>query len=327
MNKIEALLTNHIPKPKRALRSNFTKIIVTELNAHPEAAGNYTKLSRLRSRLLTRAGMLSLTAGTLLVGGTAMAIAVWPTPSVSKTTTQELPSGNHIVGYNLKNCNYFSGVADTSRKTNENVYYEIRQGSALTDHQLESTLQGICEENVSNNAISTIIKQLPNGLPRGGFSTEALTVEATSKDSITVSLDPHYNQSLFTIKPHLTYTKLSGSLLVYNEATKMAFANLRPGDTVKMVMQSSAGISSETSQNYNPQNHPEAITILAIVKVPALTNDPTTFYTGVATDFVRLDTCTTSPTGFCRAYDFVDNNTANAPGTAPPASPAHSHKP
>ena len=76
-----------------------------------------------------------------------------------------------------------------------------------------------------------------------------------------------------------------------------------------MVAQDTSGINSETSEtyNYNPLNNPESIAILAILKIPALTANPNTIMKAIATDIVRTEPCTTDPSGFCRAYDFVQN--------------------
>ncbi|HSX06077.1 MAG TPA: hypothetical protein VLF69_06455 [Candidatus Saccharimonadales bacterium] len=324
MKNLEQLLQQHTPKPTRPLKHTFTQTVVAEITARPEAASAYTRLSRLRSRLLSRAGLLSLGTGALLIGGTAMAVTLWPTPSVSQTTSQELASGNHIVGYDAKNCGYFASLDGTkSLSGDDKVYYEIRQGSKLTDQQLQTALQGVCEENISNNAISALIKQLPQNLP-GLFSTQALHVDAISSTGITLSLDPHYSSADSTLKPGLTYTHFAPHLLVYNQSETAQYTDIHTGDTVKLVMQSTAppvplpkahGLASpqyivpsrQEQEDDNPENHPETIVIDGIVKIPALTANPNVFYHGIGSDFVRLEPCTTSPTGFCRAYDFVDS--------------------
>jgi len=238
-----------------------------------------------------------------------MAIAVWPTPSVSKTTTQELPSGNHIVGYDLKNCDYFDKTAGAvPTNIDEKVYYEVRQGSTLTDEQLQQALQGMCEEKLDGSAISTAMKKLQDSTTTGDFSTEALTVNAITKDSITVSLDSHYAPGRSQVQPNLTYTQFSKNLLVYNRSDKADYGDIHAGDTVIMALHQNSKPQPVAPNYYVAENDTANITILAIVRVPPLTTDPSLMYDLWGTEIVRLDPCTTSPTGFCRAYDFANNS-------------------
>lgn len=257
--------------------------------------------TKITQRLHTKLGF-GVAIGALLLGGTAAALTLWPTPSVTQTTIKDLPSGNHIVSYDTKNCNYFGKLDGIQPKTSdEKVYYEVREGSKMTDSQLQASLQGVCEENISNNAISAVEKSLP--INKRGDSTAAYTITAISSNSITISLDPHYNAANYVTKPNQTYTRFDSGLVVYNESAKGSFANLKAGDTIKMITKNTSGKGD--SQGYEPSNHPEDQIVEAIVKIPALTADPTAFDTGVAREFVRADPCTTSPTGFCRAYDFA----------------------
>ena len=302
MKDIDTLLSQHSPKPKKQLPSNFTQTIVAELKENPQP-----QRSRLRNLLgnLRRHSVTTSLAGMVILGGTASAITLWPTPSVTPTITKLLPSGNHIVGVDAENCQYFKGVdGSTPQPTSEKLYYEVREGSKLTDTQIVAAVQGICEEKVSDNAITTIIKQLPQNTP-GMESTSAYVINGITGNSITVSMDPHYDASLYTTLPNMTYIHFAKNLITYDRNTKVTFSDFKAGDTVKMIVQDTSGKSSETEEHYNPLNHPDSITILAMVKIPALTADPTTFYTAVAKDIVRAEPCTTSPTGFCRAYDFA----------------------
>ena len=303
MKDIDKLLAQHAPKPARALRANFTETTLGFIAGHEPARGLHGLRDRLRARLLTRAGALSF-AGVALLSGTVAAIALWPSPSVTQTTTKLLPSGNHIVGYDAKNCNYFDELHGAANApTDDKVYYEVRAGSSLTDEQLRDSLQGVCEENLSNNAMSAIIKQLPNA--PGMQSTIAYVVTAITPSSITISPDPHYSAADYTTKPALTFTHFASHLLVYNESARASYGDIKPGDTIKLAIQDTSGHSSEEQSSYNALNHPEHDVVLAIEKIPALTANPDTFYSAIATDIVRLNPCSVSPTGFCRAYDFA----------------------
>ena len=305
MNDLEDLLSRNTPKPTRPISNNFTETVIAEINGRPKQRWLQKIITNLRSYSFSKIGVASF-AGVLLVSGTAVAIALWPKPTVTPTITKSLPSGNHIVGVDAENCQYFKALdGSTTQPTSEKLYYEVRQGSQLTDQQIIDTVQGVCEENISNNAISSIVKQLPKNLP-GMQSTETYTVNSIAKNSITVTLDSHYNAKLYTTKPNVTYTHFSDNLIVYNENNKILYSDIKVGDTVKMVVQDTSGKSPETQENYNPLNHPENITVLAILKIPTLTADPSTFYAAVGKDIVRVEPCTTSPSGYCRAYEFTN---------------------
>jgi hypothetical protein len=230
---------------------------------------------------------------------------------VTQTDKKLLPSGNRIVSYDTQNCMYSKSL-DGSPQTvsKQSIYYEVRQDSPLTDQQLQDTLRGTCEENISNNAISAMIKKI--GEKPGIQSTMAYTITAISPASITVSLDPAYNPSDFLLKPTMTYTNFAKNLVIQNQGTSAEYGSLKIGDTIKMVVQDTSGKSSETIEGHVAMNHPETIVILGILKIPALTGDPTVFQRAVAIDLVRVEPCENSPTGFCRAYDFAQEFTPPA---------------
>lgn len=306
MKNIESMLKQKAPKPNRSLNVNFTENVMNTIKKDKRPSRTSELLTAMRRRRVIGIPMTAF-AGLVLVGGTAAAIALWPTPKVTPTITKTLPNGNRIVGVNATDCQYFSSLDGTANKpTNENIYYEVRKDSKLTDEQIRSMVQGICEENVSNNAISAIIKQLGvSSETRGIQSTEAFVVNAIDDKNITVSMDPHYNHALFTTKPNLTYTRFSNKLIVKDGNVKASYKDLKVGDTVKMVVQDMSGKSTETEENHNPLNHPENIVILAILKIPALTADPGSFYEDIGKNMVRLEPCNTDLSGFCRAYEFL----------------------
>lgn len=265
-------------------------------------------LARLPASWTTRTGSAVLAAGIIVIASSVAVatIALWPTPDVQRTTRQELPSGNHIVGYDAKNCDYFSSMdGQPPREQRHKLYYEVREDVDLTDEQLQNSLRAICEESLSDNAIKGVMKRIPADLP-GVESTMTYTVDAITSSGLTITLDPHYNASAFTTKPGMTYNQFSRDLLVYNQSSKASLADIGAGDSIKMIIQSTSERPTETAEQYNPLNYPASVVILAIIKVPPLTADPTVFHTAVGSDLVRLEACNNSPTGFCRVYDFAD---------------------
>lgn len=303
MKNLDDLLTEHAPKPKRPLSINFTESVQEGMKQEKQSLWQ-TMADGLHVSWLSRTGAAALVVG-VFIGGSVAAFSLWPRPSVSPTITTTTPSGNRIVGFSTENCLYFQALDGSKTEfKSENLYYEVHKNSKLTDAQIQAALQGVCEENVSNNAVSALVKKLPQNLP-GMQSTVAYTITAISDQSISVSLDPHYDAKLYTLKPNTTYTNFAKDLQVYNQDLLAKYKDLAVGDTIKMVVQDTSGKSSEASDNYNALNHPETITILGIIKIPALTGDPSGLYSAVGTDIVRLEPCSDSATGFCRVYDFA----------------------
>jgi len=309
MKDVDDMLSQHTPKPTRALKSNFTETIMTELKQHPRRSFASRFSARLRARHVSPVAF-GVVGSFLLVGGAAAAIALWPQVSVTPTVHQELPSGNHIVGYDTQNCNYFDQLkGDPIKATHNQVYYEIRAGAKLTDQQWQDALQGICEENMSNAQISEIMKDF--SAKPGTLSTNAYTIDAITPTSLTISPDSHYDSSVSSTKPHQTYTNFASSLVVYNQSNKAQYSDLHVGDSIKLIIQDTSpqhGAQANGPSDYNTMNHPENVKVLAIDKIPALTGSPDVFYLAVGTDVVRLDKCSTSSTGFCRAYNFVSDS-------------------
>lgn len=305
MNDLDSLLRGHAPKPKRPLIANFTEIIMNA--THKSSLAKHSarrQRTRLHINLFSRAGAVSLAALVLLSGSVA-ALALWPKPSVKPTSTQKLPSGNHIVGYDAENCHYLSDLnGEKPSQTSEKLYYEVKADSKLTDAALQASVQAVCEENISNNAVSAVMHQFPKETP-GLLSTLAYTITAISKDKISVSYDSHYKTHGIAGTPNTTYTRFAKDLRIYNQSNKAAYGDLQVGDTVKMIVQDTSGKSTETVEAYDPFDHPELLIIQAIIEIPALTGDPNVFYEAVATDLVRLEPCDNSPTGLCQVYDFA----------------------
>lgn len=303
MKNIDELLGKNPPKPKNELNAHFTQNIVAAIQNQSNLT-LWQKIHRFFQGQTFRKACAASLAGLMLLSGTAAAIALWPKPTVTTTMTKLLPSGNRIVGYDAENCNYFSGLnGEAPKLTNEKLYYEVREGSLLTDQQLQAALRGACEENISNNAVSAVVKQLAAD-SRSLLSTQALTVDAITKESITLSLDPKYERDNYS-ESSVTYTNFADNLIIYNQGDKAAYGDIRAGDTVKLVVRDASGKSTETPEGYNPFSHPEKITVVGMIKIPPLSADPSIFYRAIGTDIVRLTPCTDSLTGFCRVYDFT----------------------
>lgn len=307
MKDIDKLLQQHPHKPKRQLTATFTEDVMQKIKAK---RGWRNMLSNVHFGHLSKAGALGLGAF-LLVSGTVAAIALWPKPTVTQTDKKLLPSGNRIVSYNAENCIGGDQALDGTAKISAShiVRYEVRADSKLTDEQIKNSLRALCEEDVSNNAISTMVKAI--GEKPGLQSTLAYTIKAIAPNKLTLVPDSHYDAATYDMTER-TYTRFSDGLKVQNQATEIPYGLLNVGDTVKLIVQDTSGKSQETPDGTYVMTRPAETLILGILKMPALTGDPNVMYRAFATDLVRVEPCENSPTGFCRAYDFAQEFTPPA---------------
>jgi hypothetical protein len=113
-----------------------------------------------------------------------------------------------------------------------------------------------------------------------------------------------------TTKQNLSLSLFSDNLLVYDRDAPISYGDLHTGDSVMLVAQNLHDLAplspngGNAPDSQNPLTDPTNVRVLAILKVPALTGDPDTLYQAIAKDIVRAEPCSTSDSGFCRAYDF-----------------------
>lgn len=306
MNDIDKLLSERPIRPSRSLKDDFTSTIVTELKTHPKLR---RRLNLLRS-LKTKIGIISL--GLLLVAGSAAAAVTTlnitppapkqtPVPNVNQTITRQLPNGEHVVGYDLHNCHFFSSPTYVDTQSSEYVYYEVHPGSTMTDAQLEASLEGVCESEVNSDNMGTIIQALQNEdvVPYDEFGTMNMLVQSITPTSITVRIDPAYNPAEIAEqdKVGLTYTRYFQGLKVYDENAPIPYSDIKAGDTVQLLMGHTPGYTY--TEGIAQETTPDEDILYAIMKVPPLAADPTLFFLSVGQNLTQVKPCTTSSSGYC----------------------------
>lgn len=310
-NDIEKLLQRSAPrKPRRALSSGFTARVVSKLGAAPrrkkrEWWQRYIHIPTLR--LLPKPLMVALVAVTVLAtGGVAYAaVSNWTNITSVFRGETHLPNGNRIVAVDTQNCNYFDNPDPESADKQETVYYEIKSDSILSNEHIVDMIKGVCEQNRANDVISTVIQPF---LRDGQIIMSGTTsrVQEIGGGKITLLLDSQLDPSIHYIAP-VTYT-LNDDVKVYDGAKLASLDSVKAEDSVILIVRDHRSIGSEVDhQDPNHWDDPELLTVLAIVEVPALSGSPDTFYRHLGTDFVRTEPCDSHPSGFCRAYDFVEN--------------------
>lgn len=308
-DNLDTLLRGHPVQPKRALTGIFTETVAarikdndTSLHSH---AKRYRLLGNLSSKYFSKVGA-SLALMLVLTTATTAALTMLNKPTTTKTLTKTLPSGNHILGVDARNCDYFStkNGSPISPET-DHIYYEVRQGTTLTDDQIKQGIQGLCEQNIAYSVANAANNEYHFGGDKVSDST-IMTVEAVDANSITLRQDSHYSLETKTAPGAITYTHLAPNLVVRDGYNASKLGDIHAGDSV-ILWAHDDKMSEQDFANgqWKPWSNPNTITVLSIIKTLPLTADPGIAYKAFATDIVRLNPCTTSPTGFCRAYDFV----------------------
>ena len=300
MKDIDKLLLKNKPTPGRPLKASFAMDVADKIRERNTQKKHWHKRLFAHKPAFNTGIALLLLA--VVTGGTVAALTLWPRPEVDKAYVKELPNGNSMVAISSKNClwGYQKAVLDSNKE--DFKYYEIRKGASISVDELIKSIKASCEEDNNYAVTSRIIEKMPK---HDAMNTIAHRVEDITSNTITVSLDPQYKAPTYIRNDHLTY-RLAKDIKVYDGYNKTDLKHIKKGDTVVMVARDTSGRSSEEPGNNNPLGqHPENILVLDIVKVPPLSGNPGIFSSAFAVDIVRLEPCTTDPSGFCRAYDFA----------------------
>lgn len=317
---VEQLLKATAVRPNRELRSDFTRAVLKEIERPRKKRAWWARYIQLpRIRLPKPIAALLLVAIVLAVGSSTYAVVSnWPETSAKLQKATLLPSGNRIIAVDTDNCLGFQDLDGTAKPDGKGTtYYEVRKDSQLTNEQVVAMIQANCEENVSNNAF--------NGIYRAHFATEfknkekgtgpnimsgaGFVIRAIDDHSITLAPDPKWfaNTADSALQGSVTYTHFAPKLAVYDRAKAIGLHDLRVGDSVKVAVRDTRALGSETDpKDPNHWDEPDQIVFEIIMRTPSPTLPPTMYYQGIGSEFVRVEPCKESPSGFCRAYEFVN---------------------
>lgn len=237
----------------------------------------------------------------LLASSTAYAITHWDTITSIFRSETRLPSGNRIVAIDTENCQYF-GKPNPEKSNQKSHYYEIAKNSSLTNDEIVMMIKGLCEEDRNNGVANTIIQQFLKD-NRNIMSSQTSLLKDIGNTKLTLVPDPQYD--LTTRRGgEVTYT-FTNQTKVFDGTNPARLSDIKSGDTVVLIVHDQRTVGSEGDANDpNHWDDPQFLTVLAIIRVPALSGSPDMFYKHLGKEFVRTEPCTTDPSGFCRAYDF-----------------------
>lgn len=312
MKDLEDLLKkSRGPKPRRSLGASFTSHVLAHLDPKPPKRPWWARYLESRARHLPKpiAAMLAVIVAVVIGGSTYAVVTNWPNTSATLKEDKPLASGNHIVAIDTENCLVsvaLNGMAKPDgRRT---LYYELKQDSQLTTARFVDMIKATCEENVANNVISSIIRKRHGDRSQFGKNMTALNsatmrIKAIDKTNITV-VDAFKSPGHTDPPKVLTYTHFAKDLEVSHRGGRIAYTDLKVGDTVKLLALYEFGKTQNDPRNPTYWQDADRITIEAIVRMPALVESIELFQSKIATDFVRVEPCKTSLNGFCRQYDF-----------------------
>ena len=290
MNDIEKILQSvEKAPPKRRIRTSFTDDVLNDINnIHKE------RKSTIFMKILQKPLIATLSIIFVLASGatTFAAIANWPSVVSIFVGEQPLESGARIVKIETEGCKPVDG--SNSKVSKRVSYYEIKRDSALTNEQAVAMMQGICEEERVQSRVGEFVQQAGGAV----HSTSIYTVEAIGADNLTVVADKKYEGSRKDVRK--TYTNIASDVRVNDGAKDLRYDELKPGDSVVLVIVDERGISTEM-QGYTEDM--AKMQVKAILKVPALTGNPDLFYKYLGKDFVRVEPSKDGRT-FDRIYEF-----------------------
>lgn len=325
-NVKEMLEKSRGPRPGRPLKADFTQQVMQTVAKLPEHRPWWARYLRLRSIGAMSKPILALLILAVVVatGGSVYAVVSnWPQPSAKLRKEMTLPSGDRIVTIDISNCASSevqqSGDLKIDDKTTK--YYEIRKDSELNNEQVVDMVQTICEETIAEHAVHTIITERYGDLSDGSpviMSKSGVMVKAITETSITLGYDPAWfdNAELaiagddkykVVASDDVTFTRFAPDLQVFDRAQAIAYSDLRVGDSLKVIYRDEHTLPSEADPGPLHWDNFSKIVIEAVVRTKP-TSSPTQFYWLLSTDFVRVEPCEESPSGFCRAYDFIKDD-------------------
>jgi hypothetical protein len=287
-------------KPRRELSTDFTPntLQMATANKHP----GYRFL--LGVPALHKAGAAAVVIVAVLLTGGVYAATHWPEITAKFGSDNALPTGNHVIGVDTTNCNYFQVRPDTAVSSKQKIYYEIKKDSSLSTKQIVDMVQGICESNLANAYVNEVVEKYTD---KKVISGGVYDIAEISPDSITVKYNKQYLVGNVINDNTITYKKFATDMRVFDGNRQVNISDLKVGDSVQLVARDEHALPTEADRdNPNHWTDPDLITILNIVRVPSPTASPMTFFLHLGKDFVRTEPCKDGPGGFCRAYQFDD---------------------
>lgn len=327
MKNVKDLLVNSRgPRPSRPLNPDFTGRVTRAIAQPQKQLQWWTRYLQIFSFKLVSKPLLALLvlASMAVTGGSVYAVVSnWPQPLAKLRNETVLASGNRIVAVDINNCASDDQPSDGRIKVDgpSTTYYEIKKDSKLTNEQVVEMVQAICEETIVEHALNAIVRQRYGDLGKPGIATKSgVIVKAVTDRTITFGYDPAWFADAepawvpskgeffhFEAPEDVTFSRLSPDLRVLDSSKVITLTDLRPGDSVKVLYRDEYSPGGEGGSDWYPWSNPDKIVIEAVARTkpgaPAMH-----FYRLLTSDFVRVEPCKESPTGFCRAYKFIKDD-------------------
>lgn len=313
MKDIEQLLAaSDSPKPRRALRADFTRQITNHIADHPKQKMIHPK--ELFMKLLTKPALtVAALVGTIVIGGSAYAaVNNWPAISAFFAGETDTPNGR-IVKIDTENCIFPNAFNITSDDKNQGAYYyKVKNDSKLTNEQVVEIVKGNCVTAAQIEFDRNVIQQELNSNP---LNKDRLishyidsVVTAISPTSITLeSVFPEGNE-LKTFKE--TFNHIDSAVIVFNGPHRLDLGQIKVGDHVSIMYRPIAeGNDMTPYANLGPGTiNTDSVVVAAIFKLSPDMVAAANYQKYNGTEFEQVIPCDHGGhDGFCTVAEYYQN--------------------
>lgn len=303
---IERLLAKESATPRRKLQRDFTKNIISYLDGHPRQ----TKMSHLKELLKMKYYTKPIVAvfailSLAVVGSTAYAAAGgWPGIEAIFSGQKKLADAR-IVKVATKNCKITSAFSITTKDSQNEYYFKIKDHSKLTNDQVVQMVKGYCEIGQGSQASLDLQAELQkNPLNKdtivGGYIDSKVT--AISASSISIESDVPIGAEMETIKQ--TFSRIDPNVIVYQGANRLTLGDIRIGDHVSISYRAS-GVALTHSETINPAElSADQQVVVAISKNSGDLTAAVNYQKYNGHEFEQVIPCADGLNGYCTAEQY-----------------------
>lgn len=318
MNKLDERLRSGRPQPGRPLRAGFTDHIISQLDddrapwpqkRRPQWK-EYIQMKFHRPVIVTSAFVAALA-----VGGTAYA-AVGGIGGIRAffAGQQATRDGGRVIQVGTQACPRVDAfnITDKNRTGYQPYYVRVKPGSSLTNQQIVSIIQGVCEADAEGTVNSPAMQQVENrpenkGRLIGGYADSVIT--AVSADSLTIrsSMPYHTPQgpSIHTVVQ--TFRHIDPAAVVINQGKTEPFGILQVGDHISITYRMNDPASAADESQGPDKLDPDTVTIAAVTRLSQAMQDYFNYSTYQARDFEQVTPCSSNPSGYCNIEQYLQD--------------------
>ncbi|HSX43272.1 MAG TPA: hypothetical protein VLF59_04250 [Candidatus Saccharimonadales bacterium] len=312
----ERLRRSSTPLPRRPLSADFTARIVGGLEGKPRAPKQRPKWKeyiqmKLHKPAIVAASVLAVFA----IGGTAYA-AVGGISNIraffsGQTATRD---GGRVIQIGTNACPRVDAfnITDKHRTDSRSYYVRVKPASTLTNQQVVSIIQGVCEADAEGTLNSAAMQQVEIHIADkdtliGGYADSVIT--ALGNSSITLRSDVPYASKNGSVVRTVTqtYRHIDPQAQVVDAGKIESLSTLHVGDHVSITYQP-IDPSSDHSETLGPDKlDADTVRIVAVTRLSQAMQDYFNYSKYQAHDFEQVVPCSYSASGYCNLEEYLKN--------------------